>query len=129
MPRAIACATKNVPRKIRVEHQVPVVPGDIQRRLADIAAGVVHQDVDLRKCRVDLLGHAGDAGVIAHVECDGMRAAAKRFDLGNKWREIIGPATGEDKVRAGTRQRARKVLPEAAAGSSDKRDLAGEIEQ
>ena len=51
MCRATACATKNGPAQVGVEDQVPVVPGDVRGRLADVAAGVVDQDVDLARAR------------------------------------------------------------------------------
>src|ERR1700728_1725938 len=51
--------------KICVEHQVPILPGDIERRLANIAARVIHQNVNLREPGVYLRGHAVDAGPLA----------------------------------------------------------------
>jgi hypothetical protein len=78
---------------------------------------------------VYLLGHAEDAGLIAHIERDRVRTPAERFDFGNEWRQIIRPSAGKDEVRAGKRQRAREMLAETAAGSSNQRYLTREIEQ
>jgi hypothetical protein len=58
-----------------------------------------------------------------------MRTPAKRFNLGNEWRQIIGFAAGKNEVRPGTRQCPSKVLAQATTGSSDERYLAGEIEK
>ena len=44
--------------QIRIEHKVPVVPGDFERRLADIAACVVHEDVNLPEGCFGLSGHS-----------------------------------------------------------------------
>jgi hypothetical protein len=63
--------------QIGVKYEIPIVPRDIERGLPDIATGVVHQDVDLRKHGVYLLCHAEDAGLTAHIERDRMRAAAE----------------------------------------------------
>ena len=72
--------------QIRVEHQVPVVPGHIERRLPHVASRVVHQDMDLAEGRLSLLSHSLDAGMVAHVEVERDGAPAERLDLRLKLR-------------------------------------------
>ena len=68
--------------QVRVEHQIPVVPGDIERGFANVAAGVVHEDVDLAEMRDGICGHLLDALVIANIECERQDSSAQRFDFG-----------------------------------------------
>ena len=58
--RATAWATKNVPRRFVSSDRVPIVPGDLDGRLADVAAGVVHEDVDVAERGLSRVGHAGE---------------------------------------------------------------------
>ena len=115
--------------QIGVEHQVPVVPGDVERGLAHVAAGVVDQDVNLAERRSGCFRHVADAGLVADIERERERAAAEGFDLGLEGRQVGRIAAGDDQVGARAGEGAREILAEAAARAGDDGDLAGEIER
>src|SRR5688572_13667909 len=114
--------------QVGIQNQVPVLPRDVGRRLARIAAGVVHQDVDARVRLRRLRCHRADALLALHVELERHDTAAERFDLTLKRPQRRGRPAGDDEVRARGRQRARERLSEAAARTSDHGHTAGEIE-
>ena len=105
--------------QIRVKHKIPIVPRHVDRRLANIASGVVDQDVDRGDGSQQLArpssGCSRDRG--RRVPGQAQRPA-QRFDLGLKrdggsaTRRLVtmrsAPARGE---------RARKDLPQTAAGA------------
>jgi len=113
--------------KIGVQNQVPVVPGYLEGRFADVAARVVDEDVHLAEGGFRVGGHFLDAGEVANVEFEGDGAAAEGFDFGFEWGQVIAMAAGQDQVGAGFRESAGEVLAEAAAGAGDDGYLAGEV--
>ena len=114
--------------QIGVENDVPVVPGDVERGLANVAAGIVDEDVNLAEGGFGLGRHALDALLVAHIKLERDSAAAERFDLGFECSQRLARAAGENKIGSGAGQCAREVLAKAAAGAGDDGDLAGEIE-
>src|SRR6266498_2382049 len=63
--------------QIRVQDEVPIVPGYVQSRLADITAGIVDQDVDSPKFILRGRNHFSDALVIANVKIEGDEPSAE----------------------------------------------------
>jgi hypothetical protein len=115
--------------QVGVEDEVPVVPGDLECGFADVASGVVDEDVDLADGFVGRGGHGLNAFLIAYVEGEGDGAAAEGFDLRDEWEQVVFAAAGEDEVCAGFGEGACEILAEATAGPGDDGDLAGEIEE
>lgn len=56
--------------QVGVEHRVPIFPGYVQGKFADIAASVVDQDIDMTEVCFDGGDSALDAAVVADVEDD-----------------------------------------------------------
>jgi len=56
--------------QVGVEDQVPVFRGDVERRLAHVAACVVHQNIDLPVGRLGGVRHLPYAGDIPHIELE-----------------------------------------------------------
>ena len=67
--------------EVRVDDCVPVVPGDVDGRLADVAAGVVDEDVDLAELANASATARWMLAVVADVELDAGDPAAERPDL------------------------------------------------
>jgi hypothetical protein len=78
----------------------------------------------LRVCR-----HALDAALVAHVQSKRHRLPPNCFYLGYKFGEVVAAPAGENQVGSGLRQRTRKDLPKAAAGSGNEGGLPAEIEE
>ena len=90
MRRAICLRDEEAAAQVGVEHQVPIVPGDVERGLAHVAAGVVDQDVDLPEGGFDL--RAPCCSMLAWSRtssASGCARAAERFDLGDEWRKVV----------------------------------------
>ena len=113
--------------QIRVEDFIPVGPCDVGSRLADVAAGVVHQHVDAAELVNRVGDSAVDAFLLANVERDSGHATARGAELLHERIERSGRAAGDDEVRPGSGEHAGKVLSQAAAGTRDECDAAGEI--
>jgi len=115
--------------QICVENQIPIIPSDFERGLANVAAGIVDQDVEMA---VDVFGSRSkflDVLLIADVEFEGGGAAAEGPDFFFKGRERFAAAAGEDEVGAGFGECAREILSEPAACAGDDGDAAGEVEE
>jgi hypothetical protein len=67
--------------EVRFKNEIPIVPRNIQRRFADIAACIVNQDVDSPERSICGGNHFRDALVIANVEIEGYETSAKCGDL------------------------------------------------
>jgi hypothetical protein len=115
--------------QVRVQDEVPVVPGDVGGALADVAAGVVHEHVDPAVRIVRGVRHQPDALGVADVQRERDGAAAAVCDLLRERTEAVDVPAGDDEVRAGMRQRAGECLAEAAARARDDRDAAGQVEE
>jgi hypothetical protein len=115
--------------QVGVEHQVPVVPRDIGGALADVAAGVVDQDVEAAERRLRGIRHTPDAALVTNVEFQRHDAPAEQGDLFFKWFQRRDRAAGDDQVGAGPGERAGERLSKTAAGASDNGDAAREIER
>ena len=111
------------------DHAVPL--GDLERvrRLADVDAGVVDEDVDAAEFAVDALDHGGDGGLVGDIGGHGDRLGAALFELGDRG-ERFGLVASDDRDRgAGFRQSAGHAEPDAAIAAGDDGHLAAEIEQ
>ena len=115
--------------QIGVEDEVPVVPCNVERGLADVAAGVVDENMNLAEGGFGFCRHLLDALLVADVELERNGAAAERRDFRFKCGERFARAAGEHQVGSGLGERARKILAKAAAGSGDDGYLAGEVEE
>ena len=122
MPRATAWATKKRAAQVGVENGIPVVPGHIERRLANVAAGVVDQDIDLAEVRLDGRHRSLNAGMIAHVQIDRKCLSAERLNFRGERRQGPLVAAGDGQIGPGAGQRARKILAQATAGTGHQRD-------
>jgi len=67
--------------------------------------------------------------VIAHIELNGQRAAAEGAHFSFEFGKRVAAAAGEDQVGSGFGQCASEILAEAAAGSGDHGNLAGEVKE
>ena len=67
--------------EVGVENGVPIVPGDVGGALADVAAGIVDEDIDLAKL-MERVGDGGfDARLVADIEFDGCDSPAQCADF------------------------------------------------
>ena len=113
--------------QVGVQDQVPIVPGDFQRRFAHVAAGIVDQHIDLAVVRDGGLDHGLDAVEAAHVQRQRQCPAAQRLDLGLERCQRRRVAAGDHEVSPRPRQRTAEVLAQAAAGAGDNGDFARQI--
>ncbi len=98
------------------------------RRLADVDAGVVDEDVDAAEFFGDALHHGGDRRLVGDVGGDGDRLDAARFELGGRGRRLRFIAPDHRDVGAGFRQPPGHAEANAAIAAGDDSHLAGEIE-
>ena len=120
---------KKTAAKIGIENQIPIIPSYVERRFADIATGIVYENIEAAKGGFRCGGHFLDALLSADVEFDGNGAAAERFDFRFKGRQAADVAACENKIRPGLREGASHVLAKSPAGAGDERDASAEIEQ
>ena len=120
---------KKTAAKIGIENQIPIIPSYVERRFADIATGIVYENIETPKGGFRCGGHFLDALVAADVELDGNGAAAERFYFRFKGRQATDVAAREYKIRPGFREGASHVLAKPPAGAGDERDASAEIEQ
>ena len=67
MPRD-SLGDKKTAAQISVENEIPVVPGNLERRFADVTSGIVYEDVDPSECIVSVGAHSLDALLVADIE-------------------------------------------------------------
>ena len=115
--------------QVCIENQIPIFPSDFERGFANVAAGVVDEDVDVAEVFFGGGDHLFDAVVIADVEFEREGFAAEGMDFFLEFGEVGFIAAGEDQVGAGFGERASEVLAEAAAGTGDDGDFVGEVEE
>src|SRR6266702_6127939 len=72
---------KKTAAQISVEDFVPVIPGDIDRGLADVAACVIDKNVEMPKRIFRGCNHSFNARLIAHVEFKRDGVATAGFNL------------------------------------------------
>src|SRR5581483_9528971 len=101
--------------EIGLEHEIPIIPRDLERRLADIAPGIVDEDVDPSIVRGGSIRHPANALLVANVQRERKDAAAERGDFLLEVRERRRIAAGDDEIRARAGKRASEVLAETAA--------------
>ena len=86
--------------EVGFKDKIPVVPGDVQGGFADVAAGIVDEDVDLREGHLGGLRHVLNAGLISDVQTERDGATAHGLKLCHEGEKILLVAAGEDEVRA-----------------------------
>ena len=119
--------------QVCIENQIPIVPGDFESGFANVAAGIVDEDVemavDVFRSRCEFL----DASLIADIEFEGGGAATEGADFFFKQSEVVvligALAAGEHEVGSGPGECAREILAETAARAGDDGDAAGEVEE
>ncbi len=99
------------------------------RRLADIDAGIVDEDVDPAELAADALDHTGDGDLVGDVGDDGYRLDASVAQIGDRRIRLRLVASDDGDASACLRQAARHAEPDTAIAAGDDRDLAAEIEQ
>src|SRR6185312_1708681 len=115
--------------QIRIEDLVPVIPGYVDGWLANIHAGIVHQDVDAAISLFRTGGHLFDTFMIANVQGERDGTPPQALDFFLKRQEMIAMTAGKDQVRAGPGERASKLLSEPATGTGHDGDAAREIKE
>ena len=104
------------------------VPRHIDGGLADVAAGVVHQDIDVAVVGVGLFHAALDAVVVAHIEFQRQGAHAEGLDLLLELAQALAVAAGDHQVGARPCQCPGHVLAKTAARARDDGHLARQVE-
>ena len=98
------------------------------RRLADIDAGIVDEDVDPAELAGDAAGHGGDRFLVGDVGRDRDRRGAALLELRDRFRRLGLVAAHHRDRRAGLRKPLGHAEPDAAIAAGDDGYLAGEIE-
>ena len=98
------------------------------RRLADIDAGVVDEDVDPSEFAPDVVGHSGDSGLVGDIGDHGYRFGAALPEFGGRGIRLRLVAPDDRDSGTGFRQPARHAKADAAIAAGDDRHLATEIE-
>jgi hypothetical protein len=115
-------------RQIGVEHLVPFVERVVLRRLADVDAGVVHQDVEPAEALGGLADHGAAGGLPAYIGEQRDRFASDFLQLAKRRRILVGVAPGDGHGRPGARQAERHAEADAAVAAGNERRLAAQIE-
>ena len=74
------------------------------RRLADVDAGIVDEDVDPAEIALDALDHGGDGGLVGDVGDDGDRLGAAALEFGDRRLRLRFIASDDRNAGAGFRQ-------------------------
>jgi hypothetical protein len=61
-------APQKRPAGIGFKHQIPIVRRNVERRLSDVATGIIDQDVDFAKVAACRLGHGRNALDVANIK-------------------------------------------------------------
>ena len=111
-----------------VDHGVPVRFRHLEQVLVAGEAGVVDQDVDAAVGARCLVGHGPHLAVVADVQhgADGLEAGF--LQAGDSLAHGVGVDVGDHDARAFARQRQGRGVADAAAGSGDDGDFAGELQ-
>src|SRR6267154_2241882 len=112
---------KKTSAQIRIQNQIPIVPGHIQGRLANIAARVVHQNIQAPESLLRPRHHPLDALQISYIQIQRNRPPPQSRDLRFKSPQTFARPASQPQIRAGTRQCSRHVLPQPAACPSNDR--------
>ena len=93
------------PAQVGVENEIPVVPGDLGGALADVAAGVVDQDVDLaeRVCAASAIARM--LASLRTSSSSGHDPPAQRRDFLLERAQRVERAAGDREIGAGPGQR------------------------
>ena len=120
---------KEASTQIRIQNQIPVFPGDLKRGFADVAAGIVHEDIDMSESSFSSCGHHFNALALADIEFQGNGAPTEGRDLRLERQQAIAVAARDQKIRSRFGKGARHMLAEPPARTSDDGDSAAEIKQ
>src|SRR2546426_11086124 len=120
---------EETPAEIRVKNQIPVFPGNVERRLSNIATGIVDEDVQVAKFLFGSRGHSFDAVVVADIKFQRKGAAAKPLHLLRKRQQASALTAGEHEIRPCLCERAGKILAEPTARSCNDRHPTNQIKE
>src|SRR5215469_16948088 len=115
---------KEAATQVRVENKIPVIPRNFKRRLAHVTTRVVDEDIDLPERFFGGRHHLVNALPVAYIQFERDRTPPQAAHLRLKGHEVVAMATGEYKVRSGSRQGTRECLTQPATGSSHDGDPA-----
>src|SRR4029079_13734953 len=101
--------------EVGVEDRVPIIPRYVDRRLADVAAGVVHENVNLTKLAQRVADRALDARMVPDIELDTRDPSAHAAHLFRKAFERCTSAARDRQIGPGACQCSRELLPQTAA--------------
>src|SRR5665213_2483738 len=93
--RQLLCNKEAAPQ-IGIEHEVPVLPADIESRLAHVASGIVDENMYLATGGFGGGGHPFNAALVPYVKIERDDPAAHRFHLRHERRHISTASAGED---------------------------------
>ena len=115
--------------EVGVDHRVPFGGAERVRRLADVRAGIVDQNVQPPMLGRRLVDHRAAGFFARHIHVGELGLAARVLDLLHRRRALGGVAARKHHGRAGRRHALRHAEPDAAIAAGDDRDAAGQIEQ
>ena len=108
--------------------RLPVVQLQIDERLAELNACVIHDDVDLRALLVPLRERLGDSGLVGDVECTAQRLIAFARKFADRFSNRVRTRAVEHDAGAGRRQPLGQRIANAACRAGNERRASGEIE-
>ena len=115
--------------EVGVDHRVPFGGAELVRRLADIDAGIVDQNVEPAVLLRDAVDQRAAGFLVRHVDFANSALPPASLICFTARRALGGVAPGEHHDRARRRQPLGHAEPDAAIAAGDDRDAAGEIEQ
>jgi hypothetical protein len=110
---------------VECDHIVQVSFGNVDKRLGDIHARVIEQDIEALD--------AGEGGIhfggLGDIASDDARAAFRAGDMFSDLFEFAARSAEQDQFGTGLGERESRLRAEAAAGSGDQRDAAIEAKR
>jgi hypothetical protein len=107
---------------------VPFIEAERVRRLADVDAGVVDQNIDAAEFGFRALHHGRDRGLVGDVGDDRDCLGAALLEFGDRRVRFRRVASDDRDHSTGFRQPARHAEPNAAIAAGNDGDAAGEVE-
>jgi len=115
--------------EISVDHRVPLGDAQYVRRLADVGAGIVDENVEAAVTRRSCIDQRAAGGLAGHVDFRELGFASGLRDALHGGFALFGIAPGEHHDGTGRRETLRHAEPDAAIAPGDDRDAAGKIEK
>jgi hypothetical protein len=102
---------------------MPFLQSEVLHRLANVDAGVVHQDVEAAPARRRLVDHAPDGVLIGDVDGNGVSLRSAALEIVDGRARFLLVAAGHDDAGARHCQAARHAQADAAIAARDDRHL------